>query len=258
MIAGGKNKYYYALDWQTRKIICEGITSGTAVLKYVGTGISATGDTLVPENMIPVIESYMMWKKSLWNRESRPHARTYKQLYWDEINAYRHIVQALTHDEVRDILWGVPPDNLTTNAVSADYAPLPDAPVATASTGDGDTYFTTNWGTVTGATGYYLDIATDSSFKEIVPGYYSRDVGAVITLLITGLALTTVYYYRVRAYNASGTSPNSNTITTETSSTYVLTDYDDNVYTDVIAFPYKSFIPVPKIMLYVDVAVNAA
>jgi len=45
-----------------------------------------------------------------------------------------------------------------------------------------------------------------------VPGYQNRDVGNVTNQDVTGLAANTFYYYRVRAYNGNGTSPNSNVI----------------------------------------------
>ena len=39
------------------------------------------------------------------------------------------------------------------------------------------TSFTANWSTVSGATGYQLDVATNSSFTNYVPGYQDLDVG---------------------------------------------------------------------------------
>jgi hypothetical protein len=49
-----------------------------------------------------------------------------------------------------------------------------------------------------------------------VPGYRNRDVGNVTNQNVTGLAATTFYYYRVRAYNGNGTSRNSNVIKVKT------------------------------------------
>jgi hypothetical protein len=78
------------------------------------------------------------------------------------------------------------------------------------------TSFTANWRSVTGATGYLLDVALDSSFTNFVPGYQDQDVGNVTSRNVTGLAVRTLYYYRVRAYNVNGTSPNSNVIQVRT------------------------------------------
>jgi outer membrane protein assembly factor BamB len=92
----------------------------------------------------------------------------------------------------------------------------PAAPVAQPATYIGANSFTANWSSVTGATGYRLDVATDSSFTMYVPGYQNRNVGNVIGQSVTGLNASTTYRYRVRAYNGGPTSGNSNVITVTT------------------------------------------
>jgi hypothetical protein len=61
-----------------------------------------------------------------------------------------------------------------------------------------------------------LDVATDSSFTNYVLGYHDRDVGNMTSQNVTGLTARTTYYYRVRAYNANGTSPDSNVVQVKT------------------------------------------
>jgi FG-GAP-like repeat/Secretion system C-terminal sorting domain/Fibronectin type III domain len=80
------------------------------------------------------------------------------------------------------------------------------APVAKAATNVAETSFTSNWSASTGATGYKLDVATDSTFTTIVTGYNSKDVGNVTSANVSGLTSGTIYYYRLRAYDAGGTS----------------------------------------------------
>jgi len=70
---------------------------------------------------------------------------------------------------------------------------------------------------VTGATTYFLDVATDNSFTNFVPGFNNLNVGNVTSYNVTGLTCNTTYYYRVRAGNSCGTSGNSNVITVTTS-----------------------------------------
>ena len=106
------------------------------------------------------------------------------------------------------------------------FSTLPSAPAATAATDISLSGFTAHWNAVTGATGYYLDVLTDSAFAT---GYNNLDVNNVTTYAVTGLTANTTYHYRVRAYKASAGSANSNLITTTT------LDYPSVVYSDTIA-----------------------
>jgi len=60
-----------------------------------------------------------------------------------------------------------------------------------------------------------LDVSPSSSFVGYVPGYENRNVN-VTSQNVTGLAANTFYYYRVRAYNGNGPSPDSNVIKAKT------------------------------------------
>jgi hypothetical protein len=86
-------------------------------------------------------------------------------------------------------------------------------PANTYTSSDWDSYGTdivTNWGAHTFSGG---------STKTFVSGYEDLDVSNVTTYPVTGLAQGTTYYYVVRAYNAYGTSGDSNEITVNTTST---------------------------------------
>jgi hypothetical protein len=92
----------------------------------------------------------------------------------------------------------------------------PTAPSATAATNIDHASFTANWSSATGASGYRLDVSTSSSFTSYISGYQNLDVGDITSRSVSGLTANTTYYYRVRAYNASGTSDNSSTISATT------------------------------------------
>ncbi|HNX01029.1 MAG TPA: endonuclease, partial [Candidatus Cloacimonadota bacterium] len=101
----------------------------------------------------------------------------------------------------------------------------PDAPVAIAATGLASTGFTANWNASNGATSYRLDVSMSDTFASFVTGYQDLTVNG-LSQTVSGLAPLSVYFYRVRAFNAAGTSFNSNPImvqTTEAAST-ILTE----------------------------------
>ncbi|MHB9142524.1 MAG: fibronectin type III domain-containing protein, partial [Paludibacter sp.] len=102
---------------------------------------------------------------------------------------------------------------------------IPPSPVEKVASSITATDFAANWNASVGATGYYLDVASDNGFTTFVSGFNNKDVGNVLTHTVTGLTGSTSYYYRIRAYNTGGTSGNSGTInpTTLAGSTVIAT-----------------------------------
>jgi phosphodiesterase/alkaline phosphatase D-like protein len=93
-------------------------------------------------------------------------------------------------------------------------APFP-APVAAAATFINSTSFSANWGSVSGATNYQLDVSTNINFSNFVTGFNNLSV-PVISTTVTSLVPGTTYYYRVRAVKTGEISVNSSTITVAT------------------------------------------
>jgi hypothetical protein len=97
----------------------------------------------------------------------------------------------------------------------AMVVPMPNT--ATAINGD---RFTANWTTpVSGTlTNYVLDVSTSPTFSTFVTGYNAKNVGTVNSYVVSGLALNTTYYYRVRANKTSvasqGDAPVYKSVTT--------------------------------------------
>jgi len=86
----------------------------------------------------------------------------------------------------------------------------PSAPVALNGSEITAITFVANWQATDGATGYYLDVATDAGFTVMVAGFNNLDVGDVLYKEVDGLGIETEYFYRVRTYNEIGASKNSN------------------------------------------------
>ncbi|MCB0736111.1 MAG: T9SS type A sorting domain-containing protein [Bacteroidetes bacterium] len=87
----------------------------------------------------------------------------------------------------------------------------PDAPKALAATDVvKSTSFTANWEAVVDADDYYIDVATDENFTNLLADFNNKNVGNVTSIAITTTESTV--YYRVRAHNKAGQSNSSNTI----------------------------------------------
>ena len=110
--------------------------------------------------------------------------------------------------------------------IAATTAPA--APVALPGAFLSTNSFQAFWIQAEGATGYRLDVSTNADFSTFVPGFANLNVGLVAThtVLNTDLRAGVTNYYRVRAYNASGVSTNSNVETAYQSTAVVLYSFD--------------------------------
>lgn len=91
----------------------------------------------------------------------------------------------------------------------------PSSPIAVAPTKITSTEFTANWNAVDGATSYRLDVSTLPLLGSFISGYQDLAVSSTAQKVV-GLVPNTTYYYRVRAVNEGGASPNSNIVSATT------------------------------------------
>ena len=93
--------------------------------------------------------------------------------------------------------------------------------------------FMASWPSVNGALGYMLDVSTSDSFSSYVDGYHDLEVGNVTARVVAGLNRGTTYYYRVRAYGATGPASYSAVmrITTEPTTGLIINPTFDNSIT---------------------------
>ncbi len=97
----------------------------------------------------------------------------------------------------------------------------PAAPAALWASATNTTDFTAAWSVVSNANIYRLDVGTNITFTGagstpyFVPGYSNRNLTST-SFSVTGLTAGATYFFRVRAVNSGGTSPNSATASVTT------------------------------------------
>ena len=88
----------------------------------------------------------------------------------------------------------------------------PMVPVAKTATVLSATSFAAHWDSVSGASGYLLDVSTSSTYSTFVTGYKGKNVAKVTSYTLTNLTPNIPHFYRVRAYNQVDSSGYSNSI----------------------------------------------
>jgi FG-GAP-like repeat/Fibronectin type III domain len=127
---------------------------------------------------------------------------SYQPQRWKHVSGREEDVQA-------------PPIYPSPSAVQANPSDISRSSIPVMSTGS--TFFA-RWKRGSAATGYRLDVSQQESFNSYVDGYRDLDVGNMTGRVVTGLSPGTKYYYRVRAYNAAGSSADSQVMVGTTAS----------------------------------------
>jgi hypothetical protein len=99
-------------------------------------------------------------------------------------------------------------DGTSPNSFIRSLVTPPPAPISYGAAATGPNEVFVAWSACQGATGYRVDVSLSESFNSLV--YSNLDAGNSTILQIKKLASSTTYYYRVRAVNSLGISPDSN------------------------------------------------
>jgi hypothetical protein len=97
---------------------------------------------------------------------------------------------------------------LNTLPLSSNTITLTNSPATPTFSSINTTSFTVDWTATSGASSYRLDLSTASNFSSFISGYQDLTVNST-SHAVSGLTPNTLYYARIRAVNASGTSANS-------------------------------------------------
>jgi hypothetical protein len=108
---------------------------------------------------------------------------------------------------VRTVAAGGTSANSTTGTVIT----LTDKPEIETATAITDNSFVAHWSRPVGTASFLIDVATDQQFTQILNGYSNLAVDQNSST-INSLIANTIYYYRVRAVNASGSSQSSTVV----------------------------------------------
>jgi len=135
------------------------------------------------------------------------------------------------------------------SVVTISEAVAPVAPLAIAAADVSSSGFTARWDSVSDATGYWLDVSTSSTFGLTGESFDER-LGNVTSYEFNWASPNTTYYYRVRAYNDSGESDNSNVVSVTTTSDSGFAQYERQVY--VMFAGYFGRPPAPAGLAYYE------
>ena len=211
--------------------VITGLTANTLYyyrVRVIGGGTSLNSNTINATTLVPVPSASGATTISSTGFTANWSAVTGATSYQLDVSAdgfstfiagYNSKTVATTSDVVTGLTSGtaskyrvraVNGGGATANSNVIDVTTIAAPPVATAATAISTTGFTANWNAVSGAASYLVDISSDN-FVTFVTGYNSKSERGTSDI-VTGLALSTAYKYRVRAVNAGGTSTNSNSI----------------------------------------------
>jgi len=104
---GAINNYNYMIDWEARRIFCEGIISDTVLLRYVNSGIETSGITTVPEFITPMCDAYLLWKESYWVKGLERERQMREQDFVKAELRVRNFINSNSFQQWKDILLGI-------------------------------------------------------------------------------------------------------------------------------------------------------
>ena len=104
---GGANFLYYRWDKENRKLVFQGDGVGRQVIvEYLSTGVSLSGDTMVPREMLSLLKTYLRWQElSYDDRTPMNKEEIARRNFYDAKNQYNNFKNSFTVNEFLDALY---------------------------------------------------------------------------------------------------------------------------------------------------------
>ena len=106
-LPGGLDSAYYRVDRESLQIVFSGnIERGEVVLEYVSSGIKLSGQTNIPRETVPALQTYVAWNMIKWDKKYSANEKAQrKQDYLEEVAALDYFQSAFTADEYKRHVW---------------------------------------------------------------------------------------------------------------------------------------------------------
>jgi len=106
-LPGGLDNAYYRIDREERKIVFSGtIERGEVVLEYVSSGIKLSGQTNIPREAVPALQTYVWWQMAEFDSKiGAGETERRKTNYLEEEHKLSLFQSMFTKDEYKRHVW---------------------------------------------------------------------------------------------------------------------------------------------------------
>jgi hypothetical protein len=104
---GAYNKFRCTVDMAARRVYVDNMFTANDyfVMLYVSSGINASGETKVPSFLIPLFDTYLLWKETIIDLNlAKLHDQRFDQ-YWKEKMKVRNLINAMSKDQWLDCFY---------------------------------------------------------------------------------------------------------------------------------------------------------
>lgn len=107
-LPGGVDDAYFRFDMENRQIVFSGSTPRSEiVLEYISTGLKSDGSSFIPRECVPVLRTYVLWQKDLYDpRVALNLKEVAKREHEESLAQFRAKKLTFTADEYLRMIYG--------------------------------------------------------------------------------------------------------------------------------------------------------